>query len=298
MAAYLMDAHQASIGRACRVVSLPRSMYYYRTSRNDHAVIDKLRELAEKYPTEGQDLYYSRIRQQGIGWNYKRVRRVYLLLGMNRRRKTRRRVPARVKLPLLVPEQANQVWSMDFMNDVLTSKRKFRTLNIMDDYNRQAIAVEAAHSMPAVRVTQILEQTIREQGKPTVIRVDNGPEFISKEFKEWCKTKGINVQYIQPGRPMQNGYIERFNRTFRENILDAYLFDDLLQVQILAEEWMDDYNFRRPHEALGGLTPMAYKQAAECGYIENSASLQHTHILNNNNNNFENEICRLNTCPN
>jgi putative transposase len=154
----------------------------------------------------------------------------------------------------------------------------------MDDYNRQAIAVEAGHSMPAVRVTQILEQTIREQGKPMKIRVDNGPEFISKEFREWCKGKGITIQYTQPGRPMQNGYIERFNRTFRENILDAYLFEDLHQVQILAEEWMEDYNYKRPHEALNGQTPMQYKLEAECGYIENSTSLQHAHILNNNNN--------------
>lgn len=284
MAAYLMESHQASIGRACRVVSLPRSMYYYKTTRDDTAVIDKLHELSEAYPTEGQDLYYSRIRQQGIVWNYKRVRRVYLLMGMNRRRKTRRRVPARVKLPLITPEQSNQTWSMDFMSDVLTSKRKFRTLNIMDDYNRQAIAVEAGHSMPAVRVTQVLEQTIREQGKPMTIRVDNGPEFISKEFREWCGGKGITIQYTQPGRPMQNGYIERFNRTFRENILDAYLFEDIQQVQILAEEWMEDYNYKRPHEALKGQTPIQYKQEAECGYIENYASLQHAHILNNNNN--------------
>lgn len=298
MAAYLREIYQVSIGRACRVVSLPRSMYYYRSTRDDTAVIDKLRELSEKYPTEGQDLYYSRIRGEGIEWNYKRVRRVYLLLGMNRRRKARRRVPARVKLPLRVPGQPNEVWSMDFMNDVLTSRRKFRVLNIMDDYNRQAVAVEAGYSMPAVRVTRILEQIIREQGKPSVIRVDNGPEFISKEFKQWCGSRNITVQYIQPGRPMQNGYIERFNRTFRENILDAYLFEDINQVQILAEEWMNDYNNKRPHEALGGLTPAAYRQKAECGYIENSPSFQHTHILNNNNDSFENEICRLNSCPN
>lgn len=118
MAAYLMEEHQASIGRACRVVSLPRSMYYYRTVRDDSAVIDKLQKLSESYPTEGQDLYYSRIPNEGIGWNYERVRRVYLLLGMNRRRKTRRRLPARVKVPLTQPDQANATWSMDFKSDV------------------------------------------------------------------------------------------------------------------------------------------------------------------------------------
>jgi putative transposase len=260
MVTYLMEYHQISISRACKVTSLPKSMYYYKNMRDDSETIDKLIELSERHPTEGQDLYYSRIRQQGFLWNYKRVRRVYLLLGMNRRKRIKRRVPARIKVPLTVPKCANEMWSVDFMSDVLVNKRKFRTLNVIDDYNRQAITVEAAHSMPAMRVTQILERTIEEQGKPACIRVDNGPEFISKEFKEWCKSKGITLQYTQPGKPMQNGYIERFNRTFRENILDAYLFEDIAQVQQLADEWMEDYNYKRPHEALGGLTPNYFRQ--------------------------------------
>jgi len=195
MVAYLMEFRKVSISRACRVVKLPKSMYYYMNVRDDSETIDKLLELSEKHPTEGQDLYYSRIRQQGLLWNYKRVRRVYLLLGMNRRRK-------------VVPEQAGDTWSMDFMCDVLLNKRRFRTLNIIDDFNREAIVVEAAYTMPAMRVTQILERTIHEQGKPSCIRVDNGPEFISKEFMDWCESKGITVQYTQPGKPMQNDSIE------------------------------------------------------------------------------------------
>lgn len=214
MVAYLMACHRVSISRACRVVQLPTSMYYYKSVKDDSQTISKLQQLAEKHPTEGQDLYYSRIRQQGLRWNYKRVRRVYLLLGMNRRRKVRRRVPVRVKVPLQVPERAGQMWSMDFMSDVLVNKRKFRTLNIMDDFNREALCVEAAYSMPATRVTQILARTMEEQGKPTCIRVDNGPEFISKEFREWCRDKNISIQYIQPGKPMQNGYIEPSGRIY------------------------------------------------------------------------------------
>ncbi|AMR32336.1 hypothetical protein A0256_13350 [Mucilaginibacter sp. PAMC 26640] len=234
MVAYLLEYRQVSNSRACRVVKMPKFIYYYKNVRVDSETIDKLLELSERHPTEGQDLYYSRIRQQGLTWNYKRVRRIYLLLGMTRRRKVRRRVPARIKVPLMVPERAGQMWSMDFMSDVLNSKRKFRTLNIVDDYNREAITVEAAYTMPATRVTQILERTIHEQGKPSCIRVDNGPEFISKEFMDWCESKGITVQYTQPGKPMQNGYIERFKRTFRENILDAYLFEDIYQEHILS----------------------------------------------------------------
>lgn len=267
MAAYVISTHHISISRACRVVCLPKSMYYYTKKKDDSETMDKLRELSEKHPTEGQDLYYSRIRREGLKWNYKRVRRVYLLLGMNRRRKVRKRIPARVKEPLVLPEAPLKTWSLDFMSDVLTNKRKFRTLNIIDDYNRQAIAVEVAHSMPATTVTGLLERIIKEHGKPLRFRTDNGPEFISREFRDWCANKGIDIQFIQPGRPMQNGYIERFNRTFRENILDAYLFESTTQVQILAEEWMQDYNYSRPHEALGGKTPMEYRALpAACCY--------------------------------
>jgi putative transposase len=258
MVAYVISTHHISISRACKVVCLPKSMYYYIKKKDDSETMDKLRELAEKYPTEGQDLYYSRIRREGLKWNYKRVRRVYLLLGMNRRRKVRKRIPNRVKEPLVIPEAPLKTWSLDFMSDVLTNKRKFRTLNVMDDYNRKAIAVEAAHSMPAATVTRLLERIIKEHGKPSRFRTDNGPEFISREFRDWCAANGIEIQFIQPGRPMQNGYIERFNRTFRENILDAYLFDNIMQVQILAEEWIQDYNCNRPHQALGGKTPMEY----------------------------------------
>jgi len=122
MVAYLMEFRQVIISRSCRVVKLPKSMFYYKNVRDDSATIEKLLELSEKHTTEGQDLYYSRIRQQGLLWNYKRVGRVYLLLGMNKRRKVRRRVPARVKVPLIVPEQAGDTWSMDFMCDVLVNK--------------------------------------------------------------------------------------------------------------------------------------------------------------------------------
>ena len=259
MASYVISTHHISISRACKVVCLPRSMYYYTKRKDDSDTIRKLRELAEKHPTEGQDLYYSRIRREGLKWNYKRVRRVYLLLGMNRRRKVRKRIPGRIKEPLKRPQAPLETWSLDFMSDVLINKRKFRTLNVIDDYNRQAIAVEVAHSMPATTVTRLMDRIIEEHGKPSRFRTDNGPEFISKEFREWCASREIEIHFIQPGRPMQNGYIERFNRTFRENILDAYLFEDTMQVQILAEEWMHDYNYSRPHEALGGKTPMEYR---------------------------------------
>lgn len=236
-------------------------MYYYQSIKDDTPVIEKLKELAEKKPREGQDKFYERIREQGLKWNYKRVRRVYLMLGLNRKRKIKKRIPARVKEPLNQPEGKNQVWSMDFMSDALQNKRKFRVLNVIDDYNRKAIWIEPAFSMPSAFVTDALQKAIRENGKPEKIRVDNGPEFCSREFTEWCEKMEIVIQYIQPGKPMQNGYIERFNRTFRQDILDAHLFENLWQVTELIEEWTEDYNYHRPHESLGGKPPEKYQAA-------------------------------------
>lgn len=259
--AYVVEYHQVSITRACKVVHLPKSMYYYQSIKDDTPVIDKLKELAEKKPREGQDKYYLRIREEGLKWNYKRVRRVYLLLGLNHRRKMKKRIPSRVKECLNQPFNANEVWSMDFMSDALQNQRKFRILNIIDDYNRKALWVDAAYSMPSKFVINTLEKVIEENGHPLKIRVDNGPEFCSKEFMEWCENKAIHIQYIQPGKPMQNGYIERFNRTYRQDILDACLFESIEQVLELSEEWMDDYNNHRPHESLGGVPPIKYKAA-------------------------------------
>lgn len=261
MATYAMDYHQLSITRACKVVCLPKSMFYYKSIKDDSIVIDKLRELAHNKPREGQDKFYDRIRLQGLLWNYKRVRRVYLMLGLNHRRRMKKRIPARVKEPLNQPVNKNEIWSMDFMSDVLQNQRKFRVLNIIDDFNRKALWVEAAYSMPSVFVINALEKVIEENGKPLRIRVDNGPEFCSSIFTEWCQSKEISIQYIQPGKPMQNGYIERFNRTYRQDILDACLFKDLDQVTELTEKWVDDYNNHRPHESLGGKPPIKYQAA-------------------------------------
>lgn len=177
-------------------------------------------------------------------------------LGLRRKRK--RRLPTRVKQPLILPKKLNETWSMDFMSDALGDGRRVRILNIIDDCNREALALEPGISLPAQRVVRVLSQLEEEIGLPKVIRVDNGPEFISKHFQFWCKKKQIKIQYIQAGRPMQNGYIERFNRFFREDILDAYWFEDLEQLRILAEKWRVDYNYNHPHKSLGGLAPCQF----------------------------------------
>lgn len=146
------------------------------------------------------------------------------------------------------------------MSDSLTGNRKFRTFNVMDDCSREVLAIEVDTSLSAKRVIRTLERVITERGIPQTVRTDNGPEFTSKDFELWCKDKGIQVQFIQPGKPMQNGYIERFNRLYREAVLDAYLFYDLEQVRDLTQEWMIEFNQHRPHEALNNLTPEEWKQ--------------------------------------
>jgi putative transposase len=268
-------------------------MYYYKSVRDDSVVIDKLTVLAAKKPMEGQDKYYARIRNEGLIWNKKRVRRIYLLMGLNHKRKHKKRIPARIKQPLLVPGALNEVWSMDFMSDAMENSRKFRTLNIIDDHNREALWLEASFSFPSRLVIQALENVIAEKGQPKIIRTDNGPEFISGEFQKWCASKGIKQQFTQPGKPMQNGYIERFNRSFRMDILDAYIFNNLPQVNILAENWMEEYNNERPHEALGQLPPLKYKNRELIDILKtfvpqvSNMSTSHKHQIINNLSIFE-----------
>jgi putative transposase len=223
-------------------------------------VITKLQELSEKKPMEGQDKFYNRIRNEGIKWNHKRVSRVYRLMGLNKRRRTRKRIPARVKLPLFSPSVPNETWSMDFMQDRLVNGRKFRILNIIDDFNREALRIEPYFSITSERVIKVLERLVLEKGTPKTIRVDNGPEFIALALDEWCRNQKITLQFIQPGRPMQNGFIERFNRSYRQDVLDANLFSNLTEVKILSDEFEEDYNEHRPHESLGNLSPIQYKR--------------------------------------
>lgn len=262
MVDYIIEEHETSISRACRIISYSRSSMYYQSSKQDQPVEEKLQEWAEKKPTEGFWKLFGRIRKEGLEWNHKRVHRVYKTLGMNLRRKHKRRLPERVKEPLTKQERINQSWSIDFMSDVLISGKRFRTLNIIDDYNREALAIEVDTSLPAARVKRVLQEVISWRGKPAQIRTDNGPEFIAFELSAWCEKEYIHLQYIQPGKPTQNAFIERFNGSFRRDVLDAYLFESLTQVRILAEEWMNDYNNHRPHEALNNLSPVTYRERA------------------------------------
>ena len=179
---------------------------------------------------------------------------------LNIRRRSKRRLPERVKQALMLPSAPNQVWSIDFMSDSLVDGRKFRLLNVIDDFNRESLAIEVDTSLPSLRVIRVLDQLIAQRGKPANIRCDNGPEFISHKLEEWCndKARQITLQFIQPGKPMQNAYIERKNGSMRRELLNAYMFNSLAEVKALSKTWRIDYNQERPHKSLGYMPPMKY----------------------------------------
>ena len=234
-------------------------MWYYQSTKDDSEVESKLKEIAEIMPMNGFWKYYDRIRADGKVWNHKRVRRVYCKMKMNIRRKHKHRVPTRVVEPLYQPEAPNIIWSMDFMHDTLESGRRFRLFNVIDDYNREALAVDVSTSFPGENVVRSLDRVKAERGTPEALRCDNGPENLSEAVVNWCKRNNVRIIYIQPGKPVQNSYIERFNGSLRKELLDAYIFTDLTQVRILAERWFDIYNNYRPHDSLNGESPIPYR---------------------------------------
>jgi putative transposase len=259
LATYAIDEHKLSERQACRTVNLNRGTYRYPARQTeDLEIVQELRQLAERQPRWGCGKMTHYLRNQGRGWNHKRIRRVYRELALNLHRKPRKRLPARTAQTLGVPEQSDQTWSLDFMSDSLSNGRTFRTLNVIDDFNREALWIEVDTSLPAERVVQVLERLLLWRRAPQQIRMDNGPELISHRLNDWAREHHIELVHIQPGKPAQNAYIERFNRTFREDVLDAYLFSSLAEVRQIVEPWMEEYNVVRPHEALQGLSPRQF----------------------------------------
>lgn len=254
-----MDAHCLSVTRSCRCVGLARAAYYREPIApevRDAEIIDLLNELVEERPRRGFWKCYALIRRRGHQWNHKRVYRVYCSLKLNQKRRAKRRVPTRERHPLSVPTAPNLVWSADFVSDALYCGRRFRTFNIIDDFNREAVAIEIDTSITSRRLIRVFEQIQEQRGLPAVLRVDNGPEFLGEAFIDWAREQGMHVQHIQPGKPNQNAYIERFNRTYREELLDTYLFSTLDEVRELTYRWLIEYNEERPHDSLGDRTPL------------------------------------------
>ena len=262
---HLNQHHELSIRRACSAVGLSRSAWYRPAMdwlERDRALAEALLTLAEQKPGLGFWKLYRRLRRAGHDWNHKRVYRVYCLLKLNLRRRTKKRIPPRDPNPLMVPQRPNQVWSADFMSDALYNGVRFRTFNVIDDFNREALHIEIDTSLPSTRLVRVFEQLKTERGLPDVLRTDNGPEFLGEVFTDWCEENGILIDYIEPGKPNQNAFIERFNRSYRQEVLDTWLFSSLDEVREISWAWLLEYNEERDHDGLGGLTPAEALQKA------------------------------------
>jgi putative transposase len=260
---FLVAEHGLSKARACGAVRLSRATFYRGSldrSAEDAPVIEALNELVSKHPRWGFGLCFDRLRLDGYGWNHKRVRRVYRQMGLNLPRRRKKRLPKRPQVPLDAPAELNRTWSIDFMSDALYRGRRFRTLNVLDDGIREALRIVIDTSIPSGRVVRELEQIAAWRGYPKALRLDNGPEMISSSLSAWCEAHGVELRFIQPGKPNQNAYVERFNRTYRHEVLDAYLFTDLAQVREITEDWLRIYNEERPHRSLGRVTPAMFRE--------------------------------------
>lgn len=249
-------ANGISERRAIRFTGFPRSTMRYETLRDPQEELRaRIRELAVERPRWGYRMIHNLLRRQGWAVNRKRVQRLYREEGLAVRRRGKKRrsqVPGLVREPL---GRANERWSMDFVSDTLSSGRTFRCLTIVDEYSRESLAIHVAHSIPAVRVIDVLERLRDERGLPDVIVTDNGSEFTSRAFDSWAYARGIKIDFIQPGKPVQNCFVESFNGTFRDDCLNLHWFLSLEDARQTIEAWRNDYNRVRPHSSLGGLTP-------------------------------------------
>jgi putative transposase len=242
-------------------MGISRTTCQYKSKpKQDTELQEALTTLVTKHAAIGYWQCCYRLWNKGYLWNHKKIYRVYTDMKLNIRRRAKKRLPARVKEPLKIPTEPNKVWSMDFMSDSLTDSRKFRVFNVMDDFNRESLAAEVDTSLPALRVIRELDRILETREQPDVLRMDNGPEFISRLLQEWCEAKKIKLLDIQPGKPTQNAFIERKNGSMRRELLDAYMFTSLNEVRELCAEWRKDYNEERPHKSLGYLSPLKYME--------------------------------------
>lgn len=252
----LVQVHRISERRVCGLIEIQRSSYYYQPKpRDDEAIRQRLRDLAFSRPRYGYRRLYILLRREGWRVNHKRVLRIYREEGLSVRSKKRRKRIARLRVVPPPPTRINERWSMDFVADQLATGRRFRALTVIDHFSRECVLIEAAVSLPAIKVTEALDRVMAERGQPQVITTDNGTEFTSRHLDAWAHQRGVKLDFIAPGRPVENCYIESFNGKFRDECLSENWFDGLASARLSIEEWRLDYNKNRPHSSLGNLAP-------------------------------------------
>ena len=253
------EAAQLSERRACRFTGFSLSTQRYHSRRpSEDDLRQRLRELAEKRPRWGYRRLYVLLKREGCKRNRKLVQRLYREEGLSVRRRKRRKMAAVARSPMTCPLGPNERWSIDFVRDTLADGRVFRGFTVVDDFTRECPAIEVDHSLPGERVAKTLEQLSKERGLPKTVVCDNGPEFQGQVLDFWAHRNGVTLSFIQPGKPVQNAFIESFNGKLRDECLNESYFTSLLDAQTTIEAWRKDYNETRPHSSLGDLTPAEY----------------------------------------
>jgi putative transposase len=257
----VIEQHDYSERRACALVGMNRRTFRRPAPADaDRAVRERLRALAQERPRFGSPRLHVLLQREGLVANHKRTERLYREEGLSLRKRRRKKRPSHLRVVMPVPDSADQSWAMDFVSDALINGRRVRMLTIIDAWNRECPRIEVDFSLTGARVARVLEQ-LRQQGRrPQLIQVDNGPEFVSKALDAWAHEHGVRLQFIRPGKPVENAHIESFNGRLREECLNQHAFASLDDARRRIEAWRADYNSVRPHSALGQLAPDQFRQ--------------------------------------
>lgn len=256
---HVEEAHGLSERRACRLIGIGRSSLRYEAKlKDDEALRERLTELARKWRRAGYRGLHRHLRREGWQINHKRLYRVYREMGLQVRRRKRKRLKRPARGEATLPENRNEVWAMDFVHDSLVDGRRIRAFTVVDLCTRESPVIEVAASIPGDRVVRVLEGLAEVHGLPQRIICDNGPEFLSFVLAVWAQDRGIDLDYIEPGKPTQNCFVESFNGTFRDECLNENLFTSVADTARKIRAWWKSYNEERPHSSLGGLTPREF----------------------------------------
>lgn len=256
----LVNEYKLPVSSACKDLLISRGSYYYKPLTIADKVEEELLLLAKDNPKYGCRKLYQLLRLRGTIVNHKKVSRLYKLHKLHLRVKLNKRLIISDRHSLAIPNCELDTWSCDFVHDKLYSGRKFKALTVVDEFNREAITIAIEPRINSTRLLHIFNQIKDEYGLPKFIRSDNGREFIALKVQQWAKDNHIKWLFIQPGKPTQNAYCERFNGTYRNEVLDSYLFNSINEARLISNAWVDKYNYERPHDSLNGLTPMLYKE--------------------------------------
>ena len=269
VASWVRESHDVSERRACDLIDLQRSTFRYRSRRDDEGLKDALLELASRWPRFGYRRLHALLLRAGWEVNHKRVYRLYRSEGLAvRRKRKRKRVAEASRAPREAPRQIDEQWSMDFTSDGLADGRVIRTLNVIDDGSRECLTIEVDTSISGARVAKALDRVAEQRPMPKRIVVDNGPEFRSKALDAWAYSHGIELSFIDPGKPVQNCFIESFNGKFRDECLNMHLFTGLKAARSKIETWRRDYNEARPHSSLDFRTPSEFAAVLRGNHTE------------------------------